>query len=153
SKSSVAGPGPMPLTETEAHEYRPVSGWAIASLLVAGVYTLIVGVGGGIALFTFSPYLLPMWTLLLPAVGLGLSLYAQFTIRQSEGTRTGAGLARTSWWVCLLLSVIYLSFYGATATAIRLQADNSVRDWFELARAGKINEAFLRTIRPEQRLN
>ena len=149
----AAGPGPMPTTDIEAREYRPLSGWAIASLLVAGLYVIVVVVGGGIALYTWSPYLLPLWTLVFPAAGLALAATALFHIRHSEGTRAGVPLARASLWTCLLLGLIYLSFYGSTFLAVRRQADTFVRNWFELLRAGKVNEAFLLTQPPEQRLN
>jgi hypothetical protein len=143
--------GPMPTTEVEAQEYQPVSGWAIASVLVAAAYVVIIVLGGGIALWTWSPYLLPMWTLLLPLAGLALAWAAQLHIRKSEGTRAGARLARASWWTCLLLGVIYVSFYASTFMAVRQQADKHVRDWFELLKAGKVNEAFLKTKPPEER--
>lgn len=151
SERPTAVPAPPP--DPEALEYRPVSGWAVASLLVTGIYVVVVLVGGGVALYTWSPYLLPLWSLALPVAGLVLALAAQWHIRRSEGTRAGAGLARASWWTCLLLVLIYLSFYASTFMAVRQQADNRVREWFELLRAGKVNEAFLKTQPPEQRQN
>lgn len=145
--------GPMPTVEKEAQEYRPVSGWAVASMLVAAAYIVIVVFGGGIALYSWSPFLLPLWTLLLPVLGCTLALWAQYQIRQAEGTRAGGGLARASWWICLLLGVIYVSFFAATSMAVRFQADRSVQEWFELVRTNKLNEAFLRSVRPDLRVN
>src|SRR5262245_35052291 len=120
--SPAIAPGPMPTTETEARDYRPLSGWAVASVLAAAVYVIVVVVGGGIALYTWSPYLLPLWTLALPVAGMALAAVALFHIRHSEGTRAGVPLARASLWTCLLLGLIYLSFYAATFLAVRRQA-------------------------------
>ncbi len=146
---------PEQMPEVEKLDYQPVSGWAVAAAAVAGVNVLIILVGGGIALYSWSPYLLPPWTLLVPASGLALALGAQAHIRRSEGTRAGASLARASWWTCLLLGAIYLSFYAATFMAVRSQADSFVHEWFNLLRKGdpkSANLAFLYTQPPERRL-
>lgn len=144
---------PAPPPAAEAQEYRPVSGWAVASVLVTGIFVVVVLVGGGIALYTWSPYLLPLWSLILPVAGLALALVAQRDVRRAEGTRAGAGLARACLWTCLLLGLIYISFYASTFLAIRQQADQRVREWFDLLRAGQVNEAFLKTQPPDQRQN
>ncbi len=148
----AVAPAPLPAAEAASPEYRPVSGWAVASAVVAGVYVVVIVAGGGLALYSWSPYLLPLWTLLLPLAGLGLALFAQLHVRRAEGTRAGHGLARAAWWTCLVLGAIYLSFYASTFLAVRRQADAFVQKWFDLLKAGHVNEAFLMTEQPAKRV-
>src|SRR5207302_597633 len=75
---------PMP-PDTEARErYQPISLLALAGFLLGIFYALIVGAGGALAFSTRSAWLLPAWTLILPALGAGLSWMARVRIRGSE---------------------------------------------------------------------
>src|SRR4051812_18412677 len=82
-------------------EYRPVAPLAIAALGVAVLTTAIVLVIA-ISSQAKGQAILAGWVVVLAVVGLGLSLAARWQVRQSEGTRAGAGLAKASLWLCLL---------------------------------------------------
>jgi hypothetical protein len=132
--------------------YRRISGFAIAGLIVAVIYALIVVGAGLMGLSSQTPTLLPIGIqLLFTLLGAGLSLAAIYLIRRSEGTLTGLKMAYTGWWLSVVFGLGYVAYYAATYIAVCQQADTFTQRWFEKLKQGKVNQAFLDTQPPAQR--
>jgi hypothetical protein len=132
--------------------YRPVSGLAIAALVIAVGYAIVVGGVAIIALASGTPVFPGTWTLIIPAISFTLAVIASRQIRMSEGTRSGLGLVTWAWWLSILFGVGYGAVYGGTLLAVWWQADADIqRYFFDKIRAGKVDEAFAFTIDPEER--
>jgi hypothetical protein len=146
--------------------YRPLSGLAIASVVLSGLFALALLAAGVAALVRSSPPLMSTWVLLLPTAGVVLSLAAQWRIRRSEGTLAGAALARWGLWLGLLAGLGYVAYYLATGLAVQQQANHFLMDEGEdtgffphLLKGGagagdptEVNAAFLLTQHPGRRL-
>src|SRR6266851_5352132 len=127
--------------------YRPVSGLAIAALVIAVGYAIVVGGVAIIALASGTPVFPGTWTLIIPAISFTLAVIASRQIRMSEGTRSGLGLVTWAWWLSILFGVGYGAVYGGTLLAVWWQADADIqRYFFDKIRAGKVDEAFAFTI-------
>lgn len=140
----------------EPAPYRPVSGFAIAGLMVSALFAVWVSVATLVAFRTGAPFLMNPGGLLLPLAGFGLSMAARVQIRRSEGTR--AGLPLTTWGIYLsvLFGLGYAAYRGATEYALRLQAKEFADAWFDqlLQPAGEdvhLATAFQETLPPGQR--
>ncbi|MGE3808499.1 MAG: hypothetical protein AB7K24_27865 [Gemmataceae bacterium] len=142
----------QPTLERDTSVYAPVSGLAVASLIVAGLFALVVLMFGGVAFFNSTPMLLPTWLVLVPVLAIVLALLAQRQIRASEGTRSGSSLASWALGLSLLCGLgYYLGYLFPTYKAVTIQADNFVREWFGKIRDGEVNAAFLETLDLDQR--
>lgn len=135
--------------------YRHISGFAIAALIVACGYALIVLVACASGLHKWVPVLLSPWIQSLAVVGAGLSLVALLHISRSEGTVAGTKLAVWSLLISVFFGLGYGAYYVATYFAIRQQADDFTKRWLRKLEDGKINHAFLDTQDPavRQRIN
>jgi hypothetical protein len=139
--------------------YRSLSLLAAAALVLAGFYTLMVGVGLVVALVMRSPWILPLWTFLIPMLCLMLSWIARVRIQSSEGVLTGLALTRWSVGLSVCVGLSYLAYYAATALAVRQQADYFARQWLNEVKKGNkpadpgqpftgIEKAFWLSLRP-----
>jgi hypothetical protein len=153
---------PMPTSNQVSAEqdYRPLSGLAIASLIVSVLFALIVLVVGGKALFAGEPFDLPLLLMVLPIVGVGLAVAALWQIRIAEGTRAGAGLAKVGGWLSLLFGLGYIAYALAGFWAVRGQAEAFLLGpdegpdtgfFAKLANPARVNVAFLMTRPPDVR--
>src|SRR5438067_2270089 len=117
--------------------YQPLSLLAIAGFLLCLLYALVVIGGGVVALINHTPWLLPLWTLLLPIVGVTLAWVARGRIQGSEGTL--GGMALVTWGIGLgvLFGLTYTAYYTATYFAVRQQATDFAERWLADVRAGK----------------
>jgi hypothetical protein len=106
--------------------YRPISGLAIAGLVVAGLFALLVVVNGVAAFVAGVPFFLSAWMVWLAAAGAVLSLIAQWHIRGSEGTRAGLALCRWGLGLSVVMGVGYLAYEYFTGLAIVQQANSFV---------------------------
>src|SRR5262249_3163627 len=88
--------------------------------------------------------------LLVPVTGLVLSIIARSHIRNSEGTRTGVGLANASWWVCMLGGAGFAAFLAANDVALRQESQRQSDAFFEALRAGRDEEAFDKYVLPPE---
>ena len=95
----MAEPTTQQLPEAPGQDfvYRPLSGLAVAGVIVAGLYGLLLIVCAVVALWRGDPFLLPLWLLILPAAGVGLSLLGRWHILRSEDTRAGLPLTCWAW--------------------------------------------------------
>ncbi len=103
--------------------YVPISNWAIAGLVVAGAFGVLVAVSTVFALYERGPVLFPEWTLALPILGALLSIIAYRKIADSEGTRTGLHLARWGLLISLVAGLGYFSYYYSLRLAHVHQAN------------------------------
>src|SRR5712692_10124582 len=132
--------------------YRRVSGFAIAAIIVACCYGLIVLFACVSGLSKGTPVLLSPWLQAVSVLGTFLGLAALVHIRRSEGTVAGGKLAVWSLLLSVFFGLSYAAYYVATYFAIRQQADNFTQRWFKRLEEGKINHAFLDTQDPAVRL-
>ncbi|HEV3261439.1 MAG TPA: hypothetical protein VG013_31605 [Gemmataceae bacterium] len=150
----MSKPGPVlsPGRPSEPVVYRPVSGLAIASLVIAAIYAVVIVILVVVAFASHTPLFLASWTFLLPVAAVGLAVTARQQIQRSEGTRTGTALATWALWLALMSGLGYGAFYFGTYVAVvRFEAQRFTNDFFDKLRNGKIDDAFLMTRRPEER--
>lgn len=131
--------------------YRPVSGFAVASLILASVYSLVILVLGGMAMYYGDALPLGTWSLLFPIAAAVLALLARRQIRLSEGTRSGSFLASCGWWLSIGFGLGYTAIYVGTYLALTWQAQTFATRFLEYVRDGKLNHAFLLTQAPDER--
>ncbi|MCI0458319.1 MAG: hypothetical protein L0Z62_15250 [Gemmataceae bacterium] len=137
--------------------YRPLSGPAIAGLVLGGVYAALVVGSLVIAFLRHEPFFLPFWLLLLPLGGAVLCVLGLRQIRQAEGTRAGAALARAGLWLSVLAGVGYTTYSSFTGLAIRQQANRFLMEkgadsgFFPRLQEGQVNAAYLLTLTPRLR--
>ena len=146
SVTTSAPPDTLPAPAEQA--YQPLSLLAIVALLIAALYSAIVLLGGLFLMFSRTPWLLPIWTIVLPILAAGAAYIARFQIRRSEGTLSGRSV--TSWAVGLSVGVglIYCMYYLGTFFAVRWQAQAFAEKWLKTIAEGKTEEAFFETISP-----
>jgi hypothetical protein len=154
---AAIAPAPAPATEAADQEvYRPVSGWAVAGLLLSAFFAVFFLVDATVALLRHIPFLLPTWFLVLPLTGAALSFFARWRIRRSEGTRAGLGLTKWGIGLGVLFGLGYTAYAAATDLAVRRQAEDFLEDpnngfFAKLKTPGEINAAFLLTRPPDLR--
>src|SRR5256885_2337326 len=99
--SSTPAPTPAPIPSAEHLDYRPITPLAVTGFAL-GIGFAIVVVGSFLfAIYQGVPFYLGGWIVALALGGAALSFVAERQVRQSEGTRAGAGLARWGMWLCL----------------------------------------------------
>jgi len=154
--TATSPPPPAPPPADELRIYRPVSMLAIAGVVLAGIYVALVVIVAAVGFFQSTPVFLPGWTLLLAIAAAGLSLLAQWQIRESEGTRAGQTLARWGLALSVFAGLGYAAYQYFTGLALIQQANNflMVREdadsgFFPRLQSGdqaEINHAFLLTL-------
>jgi hypothetical protein len=149
----MADPTPVltPDRPGDALAYRPLSGLAIAGLLLSALYAAFVVISTAAALMEGTPFFLAGWMLLVAFLGAGLSLIAIWQIRTSEGTRAGLKIAQWGLWLSVLSALGYTAYATATAAAIKQQANRFLTvegedaGFFPLLEKGELTTAFLLT--------
>src|SRR5262249_24716015 len=152
----MAEPTPTAAEERPAEPlvYRPLSGLAIAGLVCGALYALLVVSSILLAFFRREPFFIPSWMLALPIAGFVLALVGLRQIRESEGTRAGAGLAHWGLWLSGLSGLGAALFVWVSGLAIEKQANeflmekSSTDRWsgfFPRLLEGDTNGAFLLT--------
>lgn len=124
-------PTPTPLpppAKTEVLEYRPISAWAIAGLIVSVVFTILVLGSVVFALRAGTPLFLSVSVLLIAFVGAALSFVGQRQIALSEGTRAGAMLASWGLWLSVVSGLGFFVFYHFTQLALVNQSNSFLLD-------------------------
>lgn len=129
----------MPGTSSES--YRPLSLLALAGFGVAALYALIVLLGGVVSLFNRVPWLMPLWTFLIPFTVLVLCGAARTRIRNSEAL---GGLAFTAWGfrLTVVVALLYAVYYSVSFFAVSLQAKECAKQFFEQLKQGALSGPF-----------
>jgi hypothetical protein len=123
--------------------YRPLSLLALAGFGLAVLYALIVLVGGGIALYGRTPWLMPAWSFLLPLAALVVCWAARNRIRDSEDTLSGVAFTTWGFRLTIVLGLTYTAYYTATFFAVRGHAFACADAFFEQLKQGNTGKAFL----------
>ena len=140
----LPGESLVPSPPLSAETYQPLSLLAMAGFGLAVAYTLLVVVGGVIALFTRTPWLMPYWTFMIPVAAVVVCWSARSRICASEGTLSGLGfrhLGRTldrSSSLAPMPPITALTFF-----VVRHGGRRSRRTLVRAVQARQIEEAFL----------
>jgi hypothetical protein len=150
-----ARPRPVPAgpsaDDPQAAGYRPLSLLAVVGAGAAGLYAVVIIVGGVVAFFRGEPWLFHSWTAVFPLAAAALSLLALVRIQRSEGTLAGEKLARWGLLLSVLVGLSYWAYYGATYFAITREADKAGQDFLKKVAEGKVYEAFRLGLPPGER--
>jgi hypothetical protein len=119
----MADPIPPTAKSESGTDYRPISGLAIAGFVASLLFGLLILASAGVALVKGTPFFFPSYMLLLAIAGIVLALLALRQIRDSEGTRDGASLARFTLWFSLVTGLGYFAYYYVTGLALINQAN------------------------------
>jgi hypothetical protein len=119
-----------------------VLAWALSALV--GLYALI-GLFGLVAYSGTNPWVLPLWTILIPVGTAGLCWMARSRIQASEDTLAGANLANWGLIVSVFFGLNYAAYLASNRFAVVQQADEFVQQWIGLIRDDKLAEAFALT--------
>jgi hypothetical protein len=133
--------------------YRPLSRLALAALIVAALYAVVIGVLAVVAFVTGKPLFLGIETLAIPAVAAALAYVGRQQIRGSEGVLSGTALTTWALWLSGLSGLGFAAYYFGTYLAVTWQAGTFTRTWLDKVRGDKFMEAFLDTQKPEKRKN
>jgi hypothetical protein len=146
----VAELTPIPAAQRPAEPgYQPLSGYAVAAVIVSGVFALALVILVGIGLWSRRTPL-SYELLLVPVTGLVLAIIARSHIRNAEGTRTGVKLANASWWICVLGGAGFAAFLAANDLALRRESRRQSDGLVEALRAGKEQEAYEKYVIPPE---
>jgi hypothetical protein len=133
-------------------DYQPLSTMAVASLVVACFFALLLVVTAIAGFATHKPAVSYEY-LFVALVGFFLAVVARIQIRRSEGTRTGMQLTTIAWWICVLGGLGYGAYIVGSGRALRAQSEEFAASWFKDLREGRFNQAFVLTIDPARRRN
>ena len=145
----------LPESTTDASTYRPLSALAMASIVIAGFYAVIVLTFGIMSFVSGTPVFLPPWGLAVPGVAIVLATTARRQIRTSEGARSGLALATWGWRLALVFGIIHAGIFFGTLLAVGMQAQSELKaNFFDKIRdgsEGSLEDAYVFTIPPDQR--
>ena len=128
---------------SEPLAYRKISGIAVTSFALGGIFAIYVMFAGLVGLRDRTPLLLSAPAQAVPVFGFSLSLLALLLINKSDGTLGGRWLATWGLWLSIIFGLGYWAYFGATYFAVRQQSDVFVREWFNKLTKGKISSAFV----------
>jgi hypothetical protein len=157
----MAEPTPMPTVEPFRAEetYRPVSGLAIASFILALFFAVVVlAYAVLMGLVKRQPVLLLPWLFLIPSGAIVLALLSKRQITGSLGTRAGGLLANLGLWLGLLFGLGYLVYFLTIHFLIRSQAQSFLEDpqtgFFAILKTpGRVDAAYLLCLPSDMRDN
>lgn len=133
---------PIPSAQRPAEPgYQPLSGYAVAAVVVAGLFAVVL-VALVVVGLTSNRTPLTYQVLALAVAGVVLAVVGRSHIRNSEGTRTGVRLANGAWWVCVLGGAGFGAFLLANEFVLRAESKRKTEAFFEALKAGKEHEAF-----------
>jgi hypothetical protein len=152
SKPAPALPAPPPPADREtALTYKPLSPTALAGFGVASAYALLIVGGAVLGFFNRAPFILPMWTFLIPAGAVFLCIVGQIQIQSSEGVRSGLALSKWGLRISVVAASLYAAYYGGTRLVVGNQASKAGDEFVETLQKGDIEGAFyLATPPPRQ---
>jgi hypothetical protein len=113
----------LPDIASDTIDYKPLSLLAVAGLVAAILYAVILVVSALVALFKGEPFFLANGLLAIPIAGAALSSLALWQINNSEGTRAGTKLAKWGLGVSLIAGLGYFTYQTFTGLAIIQQAN------------------------------
>ena len=126
----MAEPAPKLPSSTTGNlsSYAPISWTAVAALITAVVFFLIVSVTG-LDAFVRKQSLIQPWLLFLAVLAVVLAFVARRQIRASEGTRTGERYANVAWYLGVVGGLGYLTYLFGIEFAVRNDAEREFRNF------------------------
>jgi hypothetical protein len=151
--SAARHPVPPPpfAREGELPGYRPLATASVVGFGVAVLYAAFLIVCGLAAWFTGMPLPLNAWLLLVPLGGLIVSALGWLQIQRSEGTLAGGKLAAWGIGLTLFAGLSHGMYLAGTYFAVGQQAETFAKDWLEDIRQHRLDEAFRKTLPPDER--
>jgi hypothetical protein len=131
--------------------YRPLSLVALVGAGLAGLFAAVVVIGGLVAFFSGDPWLLPVWSALVPITAGVLSALGLVQIQRSEGTLAGEKLARWGLALSVVVGLGYWAYVGTTYFAISREAEGFGRGFLEKLTHAEVLSAFRYTLPPGER--
>jgi hypothetical protein len=144
---------PPPMETGEEHDYHPLSILAIAALGVAILYAVVMAIIACVAFIQQRPLILGVWTSVIPIAGAALALVAWLQIQRSEGALVGRKLALAGGAICMLVGLVYWSYFLATLLAVRQGANAVSRAWIDNVAKGNLATAYWYILNPGVRPN
>ncbi|MEZ6139929.1 MAG: hypothetical protein R3B84_05085 [Zavarzinella sp.] len=143
---------PIPSSQTAPGQttYQAVAGFAIAAMVCAGLFSLVMVVYlimGAFKQGSDQSYLL----LLLPAAGVVCAILARRQIDNSGGTRIGVQISSAAWWICFVGGAGYAAFVYANQLFMEQDARQMVDKWFAELKEGKPGYAYIYCVEPLKR--
>jgi hypothetical protein len=111
------------VTAAPDDSYRPVSGLALAGLVVSGLFAILIAASLVVGIVKGTPIFFPIAIVLLAVVGFGLSYAGYRQILASEGTRVGVGVARLGMGLAVVSGLGYTAYSMSIGLAVGTQAD------------------------------
>lgn len=109
--------------------YAPISWTAVAALVAAGLFFLIIVIAGIDAVFIRKQSLIQPWLLFLAVLSVVLAFVARRQIRASEGTRTGEKYANIAWYLGVVGGLGYLTYLFGIEFAVRNDAEREFKNF------------------------
>jgi hypothetical protein len=123
--SSTPTPAPAPVESPPTSLiYRPLSGPAVASFVLALLYAGVITLMAVTAMREGGAFFLPDWSILIPIIGAVTAFLGIRQIRNSEGTRAGMALARVGLWLNVFIGVGYSAYHYFTGLALAQQTQS-----------------------------
>jgi len=142
-------PAAPPTTDGgEQQEYHPVAILAVVALGVAGLYGLTMAICAGVSFILQRPLILDGWTCVVPLMGAALALVAWLQIQRSEGALGGGRLALVGGGICMVVGLVYWSYYLATYLTITRDAERFSDAWIDHVTKGNMETAFWHLLNP-----
>lgn len=143
-----------------ASSYAPIAWSAVAALVIAIVFVVVL-LGFGIFAFLLREPLIIPWVFALAVGGIAVAFVARRQIAASEGTRIGVPYAAAGWWLCVVGGLVYAAYLGTLEYTVRADAAREFRDWAGLLPAvdpeatdqPELFAAFYRTLPPQERVS
>ena len=111
------------MTEPADDSYRPVSGLALAGLVVSALFAILIAASLAVGIVKGTPIFFPIAIVLVAVVGFGLSYAGYRQIMTSEGTRVGVGIARLGMALAVASGLGYMAYSTSIGLAVAAQAD------------------------------
>jgi hypothetical protein len=115
-------PAPAPAARSNELDYQPVSGWAVAGLILGIAIAALVLGSFAISVYSGQPSFLPLETMVVGLAGMVVSFVGHREVLLSEGTRTGKKLASWGMWLSVISVLGFFAFKIATEQALYQQA-------------------------------
>jgi len=131
--------------------YQPVSGYAVAAVVVAGLFAVILTAVAIYAVISRRA-ILSEELLILPIVGVILAVIGRAHIRNAEGTKTGLKLASVAWWVCVLGGAGFWAYLYANQLVLERESARFIDRFLDDLKNEKPHHAFLSLLPPEERV-
>jgi hypothetical protein len=114
---------PLP-PSTGDQAYQPISGFALAGLVLSAGFAALVLLSAIVAIVKGSPIFYPPWLLMTPIAAFVLCVVGRNQILNSDGTRAGLRLATWGMALSLISGLGYAAYFITVGYAVAKQAND-----------------------------